>query len=239
MAMVFTKKIKPRTSDFDIYDKIKLHSLLDMFQDMAGDHATILDLGYDNFKEKGLSWVLITTKIDIVKDIPYDSEVILSTWPHEKGRVDFIRDYKVESLDGELYVIGSSKWVVIDYNTRRIMRAKEIVYPGDHLEFKNYDDVSKLRVEVPNDKEYIISHVVSNNDLDHNGHMNNCKYMEMIYNTINIKAGKQLVSLHMDFINESMLGDKIDLYRFEYENEIYYIGYVCENQSFIAKVKEK
>ena len=237
--MILTKKIKPRTSDFDIYDKIKLHSLLDMFQDMAGDHAKILGLGYDQFKPRNLAWVLITTKIDILKDIPYDSEVILSTWPLEKGRVDFIRDYSVSSPDGELYAIGSSKWVVIDYNTRRILRAKDIDYPGEYLNDKNYSEVEKLRIEIPSDKEYVCSHIVSNNDLDHNGHMNNCKYMEFIYNTINIKDGKQLISMHMDFINEAMLGDKLDLYKFNYENELYYTGYVNDKQSFIAKIKEK
>ena len=34
-------KEKLRTSDYDMYDRVKIHSLFDIFQDVAGDHAAM------------------------------------------------------------------------------------------------------------------------------------------------------------------------------------------------------
>ena len=236
--MLYQKKIMPRTSDFDTFDKIKMHSLLDMFQDLAKEHADILGLGYNEFKPKNLMWILLSTKIEIIKDVTYGEEVVLKTWPHPKGRIDFIRDYQVLSPEGDVYVKASSKWIVVDFVTRKIKRTSDIDYPEKTIDDKNFDDVSRIRIDIPEDKEFVCDYKVVNNDLDHNGHMNNCKYMELVYNTMDIKNKKHLVSLHIDFINEVMLGQTISLYKFNLEEEQYYVGYVDNIQSFIAKVKE-
>ena len=47
------------TRDVNYNDIIKPTALLDMFQDLAGIHASELGVGYDVLKEKNYAWVIL------------------------------------------------------------------------------------------------------------------------------------------------------------------------------------
>ena len=79
-------------------------------------------------------------KFDILKMPEINQTVIVETWPHEKGRIDFDRDIKITSLDGNTLVIGTSKWCVIDTQTRILQRSTNVNYNGTHLNIVNYPE---------------------------------------------------------------------------------------------------
>lgn len=239
MKLIHEEKIRLRTSDYDKYDRVKIHSLLDLFQDIAGRHAAIMKIGYYELQEKNLIWVLLSSKVEILGMIPYDSEVIVRTWPNEKGRVDFIRDYEIETETGDIVVKASSRWVIMNHVTRNIARPRDIEYNGELLGKKNFDEMKKINVVIPHTKEFIKSHKVVNNDLDHNGHMNNSRYMEMIYNMIDIDKSKGNRLVQIDYIHEALLCDSIDVYTFKDVDATYYVGYINLVESFIVKIVEE
>lgn len=239
MLLVYERKIKFRTSDYDKYDQIKIQSLLDLFQDYAGEHANMLGIGYQLMIEKKLIWVLVSSKVDYLGEIKYGKDYIIRTWPREKGRIDFIRDYEIEDENGNIVVKASSKWVVVNSETRRIVRTGDIEYDGEIYPKNNYDDVKKLKVNIPHNKQFVKSYKTMNSDIDHNGHMNNSKYVELIFNCNDVEKGKYFTNIHIDYLHETMLGDTIDLFKFKDDNYIYYVGYVNNEESFIAQMKEE
>lgn len=230
---------KLRTSDYDKYDRIKMYSILDVFQDLAGDHAEELNIGYSLMKEKKLIWVLVSQEVRIVGNVPYGKEVTLRTWPAEKGRADFIRYYEIETDCGDSVVEAISKWVVVNYETRRIERASEVNYEGEIYSKKPFDGINKLKVNIPHTKQFLKSYKVLNDDIDHNGHMNNANYVKLIYNSIELSKDNYIKNIHIDYLKEAMLGDTIDLYSFEDIENTYYVGYVNLVQVFIASIKKE
>ncbi len=232
-------KTKLRTSDYDTFDQIKMHSLLDIFQDLAGDHANELNIGYQLMKDKKLIWVLVSQEVNILGDVPYGQEVTLRTWPSEKGRADFIRYYEVETACGDVTVEAISKWVVVNYETRRIERASEVNFLGEIYSKKPIESISKLKVSIPHTKKFIKSYQVVNDDIDHNGHMNNANYVKLIYNVKTSSKDNYIKNIHIDYLKEARLGDTIDLYSFEDDNNTYYVGYINLVQIFIASIKKE
>ena len=100
--MIYEKKHGLRVSDFDKNDQIKPFAVADLMQSVADEHAGILKVGYNDLLAKDLAWVLLRNRLDFLSPIEFGTkEIIVKTWPHVKGRVDYDRDYLFESVDGK------------------------------------------------------------------------------------------------------------------------------------------
>ena len=66
MVMVFEKEYELRGSDFDCCDRLRPASVLDLFQDVAGIHATELGVGFDDLIARKMIWVLTKVQYEVV-----------------------------------------------------------------------------------------------------------------------------------------------------------------------------
>ena len=59
------------------------------FQEIAGLHSSNLGIGFNTIeKEKGVAWVLIRMRVDMIRYPVWDEEVILETWPQLPKSID-------------------------------------------------------------------------------------------------------------------------------------------------------
>ena len=127
--LLYEKNYELRVSDFDHSDNLRPSAMLDIFQSVASEHATKLNIGYSELLQQDSAWVLLRMRYDVIKRVGFGIEnVVAKTWPHTAGRVDYDRDYCIESVDGERLVNASSKWCIINMQTRRIVTGNA-VYP--------------------------------------------------------------------------------------------------------------
>ena len=91
MVMKHGAKIVLYNSYFDMNDNLSVKSVLNLFQDLAGIHADMIGVGYEDMLAKNLYWILSRVKFDILKMPVPNQTVVVETWPHEKGRIDFDR----------------------------------------------------------------------------------------------------------------------------------------------------
>lgn len=232
--MKYTKKVTLFYSYFDFNDKLSTKAILNIFQDVASIHAEELGVGYEEMLKKNLYWVLSRIKIDIIKMPKVNQTVIVETWPHQKGRIDFDRDLKITSEEGELLVIGCSKWCVIDCEKRMLQRTDNVNYIGEYCLDKNYSE-NFDKINLPdNELKLQFSYTVQFSDLDHNKHMNNTNYANLVFNTVN---NKEYTHFEINFKNECLLTDQIEVFLTQKENEEYVVGKTSDKISFIAMIK--
>lgn len=224
-----------RTNDYDENDQLRPDAILDYFQMIAGIGATYACVGYKDLLEKGLLWVVVREKYDYYKKPNYDENIIVSTWPHEKGKISFLRDYQIKSVTGELLAKGTSEWVIINLETRRIERASKIDYDGDIIPDMNYPEPCGKLYYDKIDGAQLYTHKVTNSDLDHNGHMNNSKYGEIVFNCLDLSKKEVIKSLEIQFDNECKLNDIIDVYYYKDGEYTIFVGYNNEKKCFAAK----
>lgn len=232
--MKYTTKIKLYSSYFDANDNVSLKSVLNIFQDVASHHGEQIGVGYQEMLSKNLYWVISRIKFDIIKMPLPNQEVIVETWPHEKGRVDFDRDMKITSENGETLIIGTSKWCVISTTTRTLERTDNVIYTGNCINEFNYQD-KFTKINFPNlPFENKFNYIVKFSDLDHNKHMNNTNYANLIANAINKKVVKHF---EINFLNECSFNDEIIVSSLNTENGEYTQGTINNKQAFIAYTK--
>ena len=91
MANVYKEKFRLRVSDYDKLDQVLISSILDLCQDVAGKHAIELGVGYDDMIVRDIIWMIIRSKVRIIKNPPFSSNVVVKTWPSAPGRLDMER----------------------------------------------------------------------------------------------------------------------------------------------------
>lgn len=206
-----------RYSEFDIYDRILPAAVLAAFQDIAGEHAKTLGVGYEEMLAGNMIWVLVRSRYEIFHNPTVDTGYRLSTWPLPKEGVSFKRDFLLTDQGGEVMIKGTSVWAVTNFITRRLVRARDVDYRGEsYWPEQNYrDGLTALPADDFSDLSPVFSHQVRFTDLDHNHHMNNTKYAGLILDACCPEADQVLTDLEINYLLECQLGDVIDIYRHE------------------------
>ena len=173
---------------------------------------------------------------------PYLENVVVKTWPKPKGRLEFEREYFMESIDGKPLIKGISNWVLIDLDTRMIARTDRVDYNGEYYDFTNYNGKTKRKIGLDYNKciDFFDS-VVTYDDLDHNGHINNTRYLTHIYNNYNFDKKKCCTQVEIAFIKEAKWKDIINIGHYILEDgRDAYIGKVNNEICFecILKMEE-
>lgn len=232
-----TEKIKLLNSNFDLNDRLKPTSIFELFQDVACVHGEQMGVGFEEMLEKKLFWVVSRVKYDVLIDPKVYQDVIIETWYHKKGRIDFDRDYLIKDLDGNVLVKGTSKWCVISTETRRLETIDKINYPDEYYPEVNYEERFVKTPCIEREGEPAYSHTVSYNEIDHNLHLNNVNYATYVYNAL---KAKEFSHFQLNFIEECKLGERLDVFVKEDENSGYLVaGYVDDKVKFSAYVKVK
>ncbi len=220
-------------SYFDINDHLTPKSILGLFQDVASIHAEKIGVGYKDMLTKNLYWVLSRVKYDIVKMPQVNQTVVVSTWPQPKGRIDFDREFLVTDQDGEVLIKGTSKWCVINTSTRSLQRTDDVNYIGNCITDTNYTD-KFLKITLPETQPTLNhTHTVMFTDLDHNKHMNNTNYANLVSNVINVSPSH----FEINYITECVKHDQIEVYSITENNSTYIMGKVDNKICFTSLVE--
>lgn len=231
--MKYTTKVALYNSYFDLNNNINAKSILNIFQDVASIHAEDIGVGYLTMLNKNFYWVLSRIKFDIIQMPEINQVVIVETWPHKKGIIDFDRDYLIKSLSGEILIKGTSKWCVIDTINRALQRTENINYVGDYVLDVNYQEKFGKIILPDCEPTKTFTHTVMFSDLDHNNHMNNTNYANLVLNAVN---NKKLTHFEINFNNECVLNDQIDVFLAKENEKEYVVGKINNKTSFTSLI---
>ena len=220
MRKLWEKEYYLRTSDFDRYNKLKPSSILDLFQDAAGQHAIELGVGFEEMLKRSYLWVLTRIKFKVIKNPKSYQKVIVKTWPLKPNRLNYRREYCIEDESGERLVIGSSEWVVIHSEKRRFVSAPDL-YPfteGFHEEMMLEPKLSKVEDFATEGEAHLVN--AGFTELDVNCHVNNTKYANYVLDAINPGENDELEYFQIDYRKEVLQGMKLEIYHTREQNTV-------------------
>lgn len=234
--MIYEKLYELRVSDFDKNDNLKPSAIMDAFQSVADLHATKLGVGYTDLLSVGCVWMLVRAKFEVLKPVKFgESQVVVKTWPHVAGKVDYDRDYVIESTSGETLVKGTSKWCVVNMQTRRIALGKAKYPLTEFYPERNFEGDLKKLPDFDLDGANKFKGYAGESALDHNGHVNNVRYFEFILDATPLDKNEQVKTVEINYLNELIVGD-YDLY-FKKDGDNRLIkGFSCDKESFRAQI---
>lgn len=157
-------------------------------------------------------WILLNWKVKKMKSLYWNEKFTIKTWPAKHNGPFSIRNYEVYNSEGELVTIASTKWVIMEPNTQKIVRDIEdvVIEYGEYPKMLFESDMPKLKE--PQNIEYNYKHIVERRDIDTNNHVNNVKYLEIAYEALpkdvydNDKfTNIDIMYKHSAFLNQEMV----------------------------------
>ena len=198
---------------------LKPASFMDMAQEIAIWAAQDLGFGYDDLQLSHTAWVLSRMHFHYIDPPRWRDHVRLNTWHKGSDGLFFLRDFRLDDASGNTIVTGTSSWLVMDVESRRLVRDPEIVakfYYGTagagHAIEEPAPKVSMPRGVEP---ELIASHTVAYSDVDFLGHSNNARYMVWSMDCIPYAetSGRRVRDVYINFSKETVAGETVDLFR--------------------------
>lgn len=222
---------------------LKPTSFMDMAQEAANQHATVLGFGYDDLISSRTAWILSRMHVEFV-DIPkWREKISLTTWHKGLDRLFFLRDFVMTDETGNVRVKATTSWLVLNLETRRLVRDPKLMDEGTTCN-ENVLENPADKVQMPKDvePEFVMEHLVSYSDIDMNAHTNNAMYMQWAMDAVDyqLASTRPVKSMTINFNHETKHGDNVALYRYILEDEtgmhVYIEGKVGDTSAFIADI---
>lgn len=236
MLLLYSQDFTFTTNDYYYNDNLKISSILNVFQTVAGDHAELIGAGYEEMMKQDIVWMLLHLKCDIIKSFKRGEKITVKTVPQPKGRIGYVRDYYIYNDKNELCVKGSSFWCLVSFSKRRLLRPT-FEYKGEFADFKAYEqDFERLTpFSVSENPAYVCK--ILNTHIDKNGHVNNIKYADFVVDGLD--EIPDICSFEIKYVSECRKGDTLNIGYQKQDNTIYACGENNGKTSFVAKIITK
>jgi len=159
--------------------KLRIRMLMDDLQGIAQINADVLGFGSEFCHKNKVGWALTNYVVDIIEMPTFNEEISIITWPSGSSAIRANRDFELRGSDGRLLVRATSQWVIIDIETRRLVKIPQVVldyndFPPRALEseFEKIEDMDNCQLSTVNCQLFPVLF----DDFDSNGHVNNTSY---------------------------------------------------------------
>jgi len=207
-----------RNTDFDRRGKILPSSVLDLFQESAGAHSEELGIGSSRMNAMQLLWVLVRVKYEILGEVLPHTTVQAKTWPLVPSRLGFQREYLITAADGTELIRGTSEWVLVHSEKRKIVAVKDVYPFSEGFETRKVfeEKTAKLHDFIPISAGITVTPGYS--QLDTNGHVNNTKYANYIIDLLSPSENESIRLFQIDYHKEVLAGVSLSLFCNREEN---------------------
>lgn len=212
---------------------------MDLAQEIAYWAAESLGFGYDSLHIHHVAWVLSRMHIRFIRPLLWREPARLYTWHKGAASLFYLRDFELKNREGETAVACTSSWVVINEETRRMVRPEDLSHlmAVDEVD----DAIAEMapKIQLPKDvaAEPVGTHTVVFSDIDLIGHTNNVRYVVWAMDCLPYEeAVRPMKDLYVNFNKETKQGDAVELFRVHDGDAWYVEGRVDGKACFVVKM---
>lgn len=226
---------------------LKPASFMDYMQEIAYLAATRLHFGYDELQELHTAWVLSRMHFKFDNPPKWRDTVRLRTWHKGLDGLMFLRDFRMLDMEGRELLTATTSWLVINTETRRLVRSDEIldIVPASTQCRDDAIEESAPKVVIPKylEKEKVAEHVVTYSDVDIIGHTNNARYMVWAMDCLDYAetVSDHVKEVWINFNKETKPGETVEIFKARTEEDgsvFYYVeGLIDGKSAFCVRIK--
>lgn len=207
-------------------------------EELATANAEAFGYGREAVANLGGFWVISKIRFSLLGYPESGEKLIAETWPLPPSKIKVERQYRIKNEGGEVLANGTSEWCILSCENRRPLRIESDVFSGGRryiTEQSGAGDFTRLRAEV-SDSNFCYEREITAEDIDLNNHTNNKKYTEMVLECFSDEYlnSNPILVYELHFVKETMLGEKISVYKTETEQGVLVTGISGGNVVFRA-----
>lgn len=158
-------------------NRIKITNLLDYYQDVCTFQSEDLGIGTRYLRERGIGWVASSWQVIVNRYPELDEKIRVGTAPYEFKAAMGMRNFRMETMDGEVLSVANSIWSMINIESKMLIRAPKELMETYALEEKLDMDYAPRKITDPTELTALPPVTVQYHHLDSNGHVNNAQYV--------------------------------------------------------------
>lgn len=228
MADLYQCKDRVSYSRIDTDGKLKVYAIVNALQDCCLFHSEAVGRSCMDLKENSHAWLVNSWHIVLKRRPSMGEEFVVSTWPYKFRGVFGMRNFLMESMEGETLAYADSQWFYFDQKTGKPIRASQEEVEPFGMEEPYPMEYTSRKVSYPEDVELRDSQKVYENYLDTNNHVNNGEYIRMAANYL--PEGYEVEELRVEYRLAAKLGEQIDIYT-KQEGDCYYVVMTDQEKS--------
>ncbi len=221
--MKFTNKIKTNWHDTDAHRVIRPSKILEYMQETANRQCEESGLPLEKLRdEKHLAFILGALSMNIYEPLHAYEEIEVRTWCREAKSYIFNRYFEIVR-GGERIAEAATTWVLIDLNTKNMVRAsnydflKGCFYYDEPVDPSILPPKAKIAADTP--LYEVGKRKIAYSDIDYNIHMNNTRYPDMLCDflaeMVDGEKAYRVSSMSLSYVKESRLGATLTVCRGE------------------------
>ena len=234
----YSLTFKIASFDTDSADRIRLSAVLQYQQEAGEQHLGPAGLGWRDLSDHGIAFVASRWHTVIHRLPLLEERVTLTTWHRDRKGPRFFRCYEWRDAEGNILIEGGMQFALVSVTDHRLLRGDEFMALAplpDAARGVNCADPGRFRLtqEVDNG-----THKVRWSDIDRNGHMNNTRYADLMWDVVPEEWQDETpVDVELHFAGESRQGDMLVLCSYvEADNILCVAGDNANGRVFAAKI---
>ena len=210
--MIYKEKFKIGLKDVWKKEEVSNKAILEYLENVAAYHSDSVGYGVNTTDKTNLTWVLLDWKVKVIKRPIYGQILDIHTWSRYIIKCYAYRDFEVYDDKGNLCVIATSKWLLINSKERKIEKIPEEMakkYDSEEKEVFGEKEIEKLKV--PNEFESQIKYKIQRKDIDVIGHVHNLYYLDFAYEALpeDVYKKRPFDNIRIMYKKEIKLGETI------------------------------
>ena len=241
--MIVENEYRIKLSDINRENKATNKAILSYLEDVGGKHSDLAGYGILDIPQTHLSWIIIEWKLRVIRRPNYGEKIKATTWSKNAIRCYAYRDFKVYDEQGNVIILASSKWVLVDTIKGKIVRIDDELLKKYQPELDMFafdsqnEDFPKMRE--PDKYQSEVEYKVRKADIDVNDHMHNLNYVDLanealpeeVYNKGNLN------NIRITYKKEIKLGETVNC-KYSFENGKHFVVVKSQDDKSIHALVE-
>ena len=235
---VYVQNFKLKYDDIGRYNTLNLKSLIGYLQEVAGQHSSLAGYGLNDIPKTHVTWLLLDWKVKMFAHPKYNDEITIRTWPRVLKKFYSYRDFEVYDSQNNKIAIASSKWLLINTDTKKIEKiSNQLVEDFGICEDHVFHEEINEKPRVPDNLSLNFIYTIQRRDIDTNGHVNNLHYIDYALEALpeDIYNANEFNNIEIHYKKEIKYKDKINCY-YSYEDNKHVITIKSEDNSILHAI---
>lgn len=239
--MIFSANFRVGLTLLSKSNELSNKGLLSILEDAAEMHSASVGYGVTDIERTNLSWALLNWKVKIFRRAKHGENVTVKTWARPSNKLQFFRDFELYDSEGNVIAIGSSKWVLIDIFTHKIVKLTENIeskyQPEDKTVFDDEESITLPKLKEIDNYTVSLFYKIRRADIDINDHVNNLCYLDIAKEILpeNINGDLEGSEFEIMFRYQIKLDDDITVY-YGVDNGFHYVVVKSNNDECLHSV---
>lgn len=211
--MIFERSYTVGNRDVGNNNKATNKAMLKYLENIACKHSDEVGYGINTIEQTGVVWILLDWKFNVIERPIYGQTIKVKTWSRKMEKCYAYRDFEVYDENENIIAKATTKWVLLDANTRKILRIPEnfaVEYKQETERHVFEEEIDKVRD--PENEETSIKLKTRRTDIDINNHVNNLNYLDFAYEILPEEVYNQdLKNVRITYKHQTEPGETVNI----------------------------